>query len=319
MKDAHLNAKAAVVVATLFLLTLATSAFGMNKAELVDAVASGAKLTKADAGRVVDAILGTVAGTLASAAQNGGTDTKISLSGFGAFSVSVNVPPDSESCVPVAEPGFDPANAFTRLINPIAMDKGLRFRVETVDENADGVVATGVVMSGTASVGDAVTLQNGVGAVGGITGGVIAGIVVAGAAVSQATEGQTASLLLRGIEKKDIKRGMVILKPPSRREPGPPLSPCFNHVVDEGIAAAAGKVSGLRFDLVLAALEVMKQTIMDTVASGYAVDIDGFGVFYVLGEHVLSATDPGTDLPTGGVKKAVKFKAGAELAKTVNK
>ena len=52
----------------------------MNKAELVNAVASAANLSKADAGRAVDAVVGSVS----SALQRG---EQVSVIGFGTFSV----------------------------------------------------------------------------------------------------------------------------------------------------------------------------------------------------------------------------------------
>ena len=52
----------------------------MNKAELIDKVASEAKLTKADAGRAVDAMLQSIGKAL----KKGDT---VSLVGFGTFSV----------------------------------------------------------------------------------------------------------------------------------------------------------------------------------------------------------------------------------------
>ena len=52
----------------------------MNKGDLIDAVASAANMSKADAGRAVDAVVGSVT----SALSNGGS---VSLVGFGTFSV----------------------------------------------------------------------------------------------------------------------------------------------------------------------------------------------------------------------------------------
>jgi DNA-binding protein HU-beta len=52
----------------------------MNKAELVDAVASAANLSKADAGRAVDAVVNSITGTLKKGQQ-------VSVVGFGTFSV----------------------------------------------------------------------------------------------------------------------------------------------------------------------------------------------------------------------------------------
>jgi DNA-binding protein HU-beta len=53
----------------------------MNKSELVDAIASGAGLSKADAARALDATTGAIHGALKSG-------DRVSLVGFGSFSVS---------------------------------------------------------------------------------------------------------------------------------------------------------------------------------------------------------------------------------------
>jgi DNA-binding protein HU-beta len=53
----------------------------MNKGELIEAVAAGAGLSRADATKAVDAVLDSITGTL----SNGGS---VSLVGFGTFSVS---------------------------------------------------------------------------------------------------------------------------------------------------------------------------------------------------------------------------------------
>jgi DNA-binding protein HU-beta len=52
----------------------------MNKAELIEAVASGANLSKADAGRAVDAVVDSIASALSKGQQ-------VSVVGFGTFSV----------------------------------------------------------------------------------------------------------------------------------------------------------------------------------------------------------------------------------------
>jgi DNA-binding protein HU-beta len=53
----------------------------MNKAELIDAIASKAELTKADAKKALDAFIGSVGETL----KNG---DRVALVGFGSFSVA---------------------------------------------------------------------------------------------------------------------------------------------------------------------------------------------------------------------------------------
>ncbi len=52
----------------------------MNKAELVDSVAGAANLSKADAGRAVDAVLSSISSSL-------GNGQQVSIVGFGTFSV----------------------------------------------------------------------------------------------------------------------------------------------------------------------------------------------------------------------------------------
>ena len=57
----------------------------MNKSDLVDAVASRADMSKAEAGRAVDAVLGSVGDAL-------GNGNSVSLVGFGTFSVRHRAP-----------------------------------------------------------------------------------------------------------------------------------------------------------------------------------------------------------------------------------
>ena len=52
----------------------------MNTAELIDAVASSTDMSKAEAGRAVDAVLGSITDSLAAG-------TKVSIGGFGNFEV----------------------------------------------------------------------------------------------------------------------------------------------------------------------------------------------------------------------------------------
>jgi len=54
----------------------------MNKAELVDALASATGMTKADAGRAVDALFSTDGGVIAQALKTG---DKVQITGFGTF------------------------------------------------------------------------------------------------------------------------------------------------------------------------------------------------------------------------------------------
>jgi DNA-binding protein HU-beta len=54
----------------------------MNKSELVDALAAAAGMTKADAGRAVDALFAANGGVIAKALKKG---KKVQITGFGTF------------------------------------------------------------------------------------------------------------------------------------------------------------------------------------------------------------------------------------------
>jgi nucleoid DNA-binding protein len=286
-------------------------ALAATRADVVDAVASGAKLTKADAGRVVDATLQAIANGLSSDA--GTAPSRVALSELGTFYVTSSIASDNDTCTGIPDVGFDPADSFVALINPIAMDKGLRFRVASVTSSPGGVEVTGTVEVGSVAAGDLVSFKSSP-----LDPTIeVANVYVDGVAVTEATGGQVATLALRGIEKKDIKRGMVIIKPRRTPAPGPVLSPCFDYLLDQDIAAEAASAARVNPETALLVLDILKAFSKDTVAGGHAVDLGGFGIFYVLGEQVLSEVDAGTDLATNK-KKKVKFKAGVELAHSVN-
>ena len=54
----------------------------MNKSELVDALANDTGMTKADAGRAVDALFGTDGGVISKALKRG---KRVQITGFGTF------------------------------------------------------------------------------------------------------------------------------------------------------------------------------------------------------------------------------------------
>ncbi|MFL2545905.1 MAG: HU family DNA-binding protein [Candidatus Rariloculaceae bacterium] len=91
---------------------------GMNKAELVDAVASAANLSKADAGRAVDAVLSSISGSLSSGQQ-------VSIVGFGTFSVKHRAAragrnPRTGETIQIAAsnvPGFKAGKALKEAVN----------------------------------------------------------------------------------------------------------------------------------------------------------------------------------------------------------
>jgi DNA-binding protein HU-beta len=90
----------------------------MNKAELVDAVASAANLSKADAGRAVDAVLSSISGSLSSGQQ-------VSIVGFGTFSVKHRAAragrnPRTGETIQIAAsnvPGFKAGKALKEAVN----------------------------------------------------------------------------------------------------------------------------------------------------------------------------------------------------------
>ena len=99
-------------------LLLLRGIFGMNKAELVNAVASAADLSKADAGRAVDAVVGSVTSVL----QRG---EQVSIIGFGTFSVKHRAAragrnPRTGASIWIEAsnvPGFKAGKAFKEAVN----------------------------------------------------------------------------------------------------------------------------------------------------------------------------------------------------------
>ncbi len=90
----------------------------MNKSDLVDAIAEGAELTKADAGRALDALLDAVTQALKSG------DT-VTLVGFGTFAVKDRAArtgrdPRSGNEIQIAAskvPGFKPGKVLKSSVN----------------------------------------------------------------------------------------------------------------------------------------------------------------------------------------------------------
>jgi DNA-binding protein HU-beta len=90
----------------------------MNKGELIEAVASSANLSRADATKAVDAILDSITGTLAKGSA-------VSLVGFGTFSVKSRAarmgrnPRTGESIqIPASNvPGFKAGKALKDAVN----------------------------------------------------------------------------------------------------------------------------------------------------------------------------------------------------------
>ena len=90
----------------------------MNKSELIDAIAESADLSKAAAGRALDALTDTITGELA----NGGS---VALTGFGTFSTSERAArtgrnPQSGAAIEIAAatlPKFKPGKSLKDAVN----------------------------------------------------------------------------------------------------------------------------------------------------------------------------------------------------------
>jgi DNA-binding protein HU-beta len=90
----------------------------MNKAELIDAVAADANLSKADAGRAVDAVVDSITSAL-------GKGQQVSVVGFGTFSVKHRAArsgrnPRTGETIQIAAsnvPGFKPGKALKDAVN----------------------------------------------------------------------------------------------------------------------------------------------------------------------------------------------------------
>ena len=90
----------------------------MNKSELIDAIAASADISKASAGRALDAMVESIAGALAKGDQ-------VSLVGFGTFAVKERAArtgrnPQTGAEIKIAAakvPGFKPGKALKDAVN----------------------------------------------------------------------------------------------------------------------------------------------------------------------------------------------------------
>jgi len=90
----------------------------MNKSELIDAVASGAELSRADASRATDAVLDNIVAAL-------GKGDQVALAGFGTFSVRERAArpgrnPQTGETIQIKaskSPGFKAGKAFKDAVN----------------------------------------------------------------------------------------------------------------------------------------------------------------------------------------------------------
>ena len=119
----------------------------------------------------------------------------------------------------------------------------------------------------------------------------------------RAHRGETIGLLLGGVDKKDIKRGMVIAKPPappSSEEPDLTGGVWYdaqgqaagNLRSDGELVQAMVRVSGLDERIVRAAYNALVNIVVDQVNAGDKVQIIGFGDFISKTRVTVSIIDP---------------------------
>lgn len=285
------------VAAGLF-CALAQQALAMNKAELIDAISASAKLTKADAGRALDASIESISKSL----KKG---DKVSLVGFGSFSLvktGSEIGPDG-TCQESFGSAFVPAPTFARAVFPVGYEPDFSMRVSK-SKFRGGVVtqsANGRIMSGTIHVGDTVIRDQEEG----FGHDLVVGITVGGVPVTQASEG-TVTLDLRSGDNTPIIRGSALRALAYPPDQDPPLSPCDSNVVDADVANDVATTAKLPVATVDAALQAMKDIIIATLLAGESVELDTFGEFYVEGRFLASQPEPGSELtkiPAGFVAK----------------
>lgn len=267
------------------------TAEAMNKAELIDAIAKDAKLTKVDAGNALNAFMSVVSGVL----KKG---DRISLVGFGSFSVSERAA-GADGCGTGVEIEFVAGPSFRHGENPLHEEGGgygeNPLYVESSRSQDDGTIAVFGWTRGAFRKGDEIVLLDEVLRDGIIhrdiaARGFVDGVIVLTAdgrevIVEQGEGDQVAGLLLRGIEKSDIRRGMVIAKPGAAAD-----CPEDGSIVrDEEFVARMAKEARLTEHVVVAAYNAILDIIPAVVNAGEEVDIEDFGVFHEEDELTLSA------------------------------
>jgi len=281
----------------------------MNKAELIDAIASGAKLTKADAGRALD---GFIAATT-KALKKG---DRISLVGFGSFSTAGRVA-SPEGCTSLNEADFYAGTMFRSGENPLYQSsgngvnnplyEGKRMLVSQVFEYQGAVLVYGGTNGAEFKDGDSPIVHKRAGRASVDHGGIPA--VVVGVVnlspdgkVSLDKSGQenVVGLLLSGITTRDVAPGDYV----SSRESA---DACREYLVGNGSVARVvqedelsklvAEESRLTAGAVSAALSTLKLVISDQVNRGALVDLGGFGSFAEEVQLTVALDDPCAGVP----------------------
>lgn len=282
------------------LLFSPSSAHALGKAELIDAVARGGKLTKADAGLFLDAFTGALGARL----KKG---DRISLVGFGTFSVTKRAA-SANGCASDVEISFSPSASFAAKKEEGGRHTPFHNKIARIIPQSNGTIQVlgpndGVLVQ----KGDPVEILRRDGTpVGGITGGVIAGIVVGRNASSTEVVGSGSGDTVRGVVLAGVPRTALEIGGSIVTLPQPvfddPIGKCDEGGYDGTIATDEDVLKLLGGALpggqVLSAYNALLDTIVDTVNAGDFVDAGGLGLF--VEEELISATvadDPCAGLP----------------------
>lgn len=292
------------VLVTVLGFLLPGTAAALDKAELIDAIASGAKLTKADAGRVLEAVTD---GT-AKALKKG---DRLSLVGFGSFSVSKRTT-SPNGCGSEIEVDFAPASTFNAKKEEGGRHTPFHNKFARIVPQSDGTIMVFGPNNGAAvAKGDEVHVHKRPGRTGtAVSLGVVLGVIVHKKGGENAYEilengaGKSVQgVVVGGVERSAFEVGGSLETLPPVIEDDP-IGVCSEDgfqgyiVSDDELLKEIQAATRLPQDALYAAYNVLLDTIIAAVNDGELVDLGGFGVF--VEESTISATvadDPCAGLP----------------------
>lgn len=291
------------VLVTVLGLLLPATAGALDKAELIDAIASGAKLTKADAGRVLEAVTD---GT-AKALKKG---DRLSLVGFGSFSVSKRTT-SPNGCASEIEVDFAPASTFNAKKEEGGRHTPFHNKFARIVPQSDGSILVFGPNNGAAvAKGLDVYVQKRPGRNSSASLGVILGVIVQKKGGENSYEilengaGKSVQgVVVGGVERSAFEVGGSLETLPPVIEDDPigacPEDGFQGYIVsDDELLKEIQAATRLPQDALYAAYNVLLDTIIAAVNDGELVDLGGFGLF--VEESTISATvadDPCAGLP----------------------
>jgi len=290
------------MLAMLGFAVLPSSAMALTKAELVDAIANGSKLTKADSGRALDAFMNAATKAL----KKG---DRLSLVGFGSFSVSKRVA-SANGCDSDVDVDFSPSVSFTAKKEEGGRHTPFHNKIARVIPQSDGSFLVLGQNNGEAiNKGDELAIYGRARAA-----GVKVIAIAIGSAISNDRGGYvivpTASgpsvvgVVVGGIARKDLEVGGYIESLPPVIEDDP-IGACPDdgytgvNVSDEELFTAMLAETRLPQEYLANAYVTLLGTIIDEVNAGEVVDLgESFGSF--VEQSTVSATvadEPCAGLP----------------------